>query len=134
MATQPWWSVRLAQWRAAWQTQRYSPKNTFKKVNNSPSYRPSYYPNSYDRKSSNGLRLAVALCLIAGTAIGGVIFWQISHTPPTGQPTTSNNAAPPTAIPATPKPNPENYTVAKPGQLAVYWILNEGKQRNNLVS
>jgi len=132
MATQPWWSVRLEQWRAAWQTQRYSPKNTFKKVNNNSNYRPSYQPNFYDRKSSKtGLWLTILLCLIAGAAISAVI-WQISHTNPTGQPTgnpTSNNdVVPPTTIPATPKPSSENYTVAKPGQLAVYWILNEGKQ------
>ncbi|MFN7714947.1 MAG: GerMN domain-containing protein [Pseudanabaenaceae cyanobacterium] len=132
MATQPWWSVRLEQWRAAWQTQRYSPKNTFKKVNNNSNYRPSYQPNFYDRKSSKtGLWLTILLCLIAGAAISAVI-WQISHTNPTGQPTsnpTSNNdVVSPTTIPAATKPSSENYTVAKPGQLAVYWILNEGKQ------
>ncbi|MEI6429840.1 MAG: GerMN domain-containing protein [Pseudanabaena sp. ELA607] len=125
MATQPWWSVRLEQWRATWQTQRYKPKAI-----------PKFNGISYRQRDTKNSWWVVLLCLVASTAVS-LTIWRISqasYTNPPGQ-QAINDAAPSAPIikPTTATKNNganngESYTVAKEGQLAVYWIVSEGKQ------
>ncbi len=142
MATQPWWSVRLAQWRATWEAQRYSHRNTLKKLKYNVSYRGAYSSKLYNLSQFRPrLWLVLLLCLITGTAVSFAV-WQASHGPlnqtmgnqtgSTGT-TTANTASQPTKITtptnnSAPKSPEESYTIAKNGQLAVYWVLNEGKK------